>query len=175
MRSSQACGSSSVFISKNKKWDFGRFSHSLKVTQLKSSPSSSSSQSSPSSESLFVIYSAPYTAHMTFHMEQETREVQVPQWRPSIVKEKKRETQDSNSTFITPSSMLLPLLSCLHPSARPTVKLTGFWRKVLTHKIDGDSWESKKEIAPALTQEEADEIRKQEILLAISYLWNTNI
>ena len=113
---------------------------------------------------------------MTFHMEQETREVQAPQWRPSIVKEKKKADPRLKLNFYHAkqyaSSSSLPPSSLCQANSKANL---GFWRKVLTHKIDGYSWDSKKEIAPALTQEEADEIRKQEILLAIPHLSNTNI
>lgn len=147
MRSSRACSSSSAFVS-NKKWDFGRLSHSLKAAQLKSS-SSSSSQSVPSSESLLVNYSVPYAAHMAFLTEQETGEAQTPPWRPHTVQKAgpRLKLNFYHSKQYTSSSPLLPVPLC-QASSKANL---GFWRKVLTCKIDGESWESKKEIAPSLT------------------------
>ena len=127
MQSSRAHSSSSAFISNNKKWDFGRLSHLLKVTQLKSS-SSSSSQSLPSSESLFVNYSVPYTAHREKHRRHSEDPAQS-----------KKQTQDSNSTLITPSSILLLFSPASIPLPGHSKANLGFWRKVLTRKIDGDS------------------------------------
>lgn len=51
----------------------------------------------------------------------------------------------------------------------------GFWRKVLIDKIDDCYWESKKEIPPSLTWDEADETGSQKSSIAIPHLSKTNI